>query len=568
LISAEQLISANDIDGMERQQAELVLRLRRLRATPKSKKKQPPLRRFDAEDGFSSRDMPTFSHRFKTVAAATTYAKFGSCEESQTSPHYECVVVRTRLGVATLNCRQCGPNGVQRRLDGNLVIEFGEHDHDIEASPTKRLRRRFSEEEKAFLRPKVLTKLPFEVWQEAQAAGFDITIDEIRHKAKNASRHALDHDLEQWIESQQAKWKEMGILVSFDGNAGSWAVCISSPELIDVDLSADDVMTFDGNARHNKMKPSSGRGTTILLGKIKNALKAGNIHTYKFLALLLISSEEGPPETLMGLKLFACMRVDKGRSIPKGWILDCQYGGRDAVIKLFEWLHELFKRMVQIIPELGTCYFHASSAIRLHKSEIPNFDQFSQEFRILADIPPKFFDAVSATLRKEWGSRVECDAFINDYFIPTWMETYSGWRAACLGIGTPRVSHEGSWPIYHRLLGDKKLSPENMIKVVIAKVIPYYEQHATSTRTTRRPLDTRMRQAAVKLALEDGQKIMSRMIDDSERFFTRRRVLCIGRPIITDNDVTVFLKIVARLEHDKVCFQLNVTRCRCHHCLP
>ena len=273
---------------------------------------------------------------------------------------------------------------------------------------------------------------------------------------------------------------------------------------------------------------------------------------------MLISSHEGGHETLLGLKLFAGMRLDKGATIPVAWILDCQYGGRDAVTRLFEWLNEMFKWTEQRFPKVATCHFHQTAAIRLRKSEIPNFDQFSHELRLLAETPPELFDAVSAALCKEWCSRAESLTFMEDYFIPTWMKQYPGWNVAFLGPGATRVSHESSWPSFHRLLGGKKLSPINMIAAVIASVIPYFVASVTSARNLRRPLDTRRRQAAVQLAMEGSQKLKSRMIDGTEIFFTRRRLLHTGRPFITANDITEFLKILARLEDNEVTL-LNIS---------
>jgi hypothetical protein len=258
------MVSIREINALKFRQVELNTVIRLSRKEVESKRKEPPGGGLDAVDG---PNVPTFSHRFKSLKAAREYAKFGTSDECQTFPSYECVVTRTRPDHTVLRCRQCGPgpNGVQRRLEGNLVTEFGAHHHDINASPTKH-RRRFTPDEKAFLRSKVITDLPSAVWQMGRAAGFDFTLNEIRNQAKNIWRKSPDHTLEQWIKSNQATWNEMGMIVEFAGDSAGWAVCISSRELIDAELLPDDVATFDGNPKHNKMTPNSGRGTTIMLG--------------------------------------------------------------------------------------------------------------------------------------------------------------------------------------------------------------------------------------------------------------------------------------------------------------
>jgi hypothetical protein len=192
---------------------------------------------------------------------------------------------------------------------------------------------------------------------------------------------------------------------------------MSSPELLLVDIEADDVLSLDGTYDHCKTS------TLMMLSFVRNGRK-DQMHKHHVLAFGVVSGHE-PSRTVYWF-LDLIMQARKKPFETLLWKVDGSLALREAIGLCYEEGN---------VPIIAMDYFHLMYGVRNHKGKLGNhYGNVCYHIRLLAETTDDYVSRGIQAVLDHW-KRFGLPEFIT-YFEKTWVDKRPGWWCTSLGPGT------------------------------------------------------------------------------------------------------------------------------------
>jgi hypothetical protein len=299
-------------------------------------------------------------------------------------------------------------------------------------------------------------------------------------------------------------------------DATGYAIIISTREYLDVEIDPCDVVCIDGNTNLLKFHPVDKKNqSVVMIGTVKNG-KRDPSHSYNFMSLGILSTEEGKDDSRKFLDLVSELRSDDVLDNHTNFMTDGSGGFRGAM-----------EERAAALLRIAMCWVQ----LRVNLLPQKKFDlwQALHDLRMIADTPTEYHERV-------WEA-VDFTQSEDEF-----MKKLAGWWVDFLGKFSTRTNcaQEAMWSPLAFFFEGKRVSVLSAIRIFTGRFLPYLQQNCT--KATSPVLTLPQRQAAVALACEDKDKLLKR----GDECFCKKRILGSGRPQITQLDADLFEDILTR----------------------
>jgi hypothetical protein len=207
-----------------------------------------------------------------------------------------------------------------------------------------------------------------------------------------------------------------------------FAVLMSSPELLFVDITTDDVLSLDGTFDHCKTS------TLLMLSLVHNG-RVDQMHKHHVLAMGVVSGHEPTHTVNWFLELIQKARKRTFETLL--WKVDGSLALREAILLCYP---------DSTPPKVAMDLFHVMYGVRNKKSQLGmQYGDVCYHIRLLAETTDLYVDRAIQAVLIHW--KANGLSTFADYFESTWVSKRRGWWCASLGVGTPRTTAgtEGRW---------------------------------------------------------------------------------------------------------------------------
>jgi hypothetical protein len=254
-----------------------------------------------------------------------------------------------------------------------VVFQFHDHNHVSKALST----RVYLQENELVLATKMCKLGLPPVKLQMAMASLDSPMSEsaCKHFVTRYNRPRRQQDVLEWIQDSGRSWtcgssKVMGVTVE----DREFAVLMSSPELLLVDIADDDVLSLDGTFEHCKTS------TLVMLSLVHNS-RRDQMHKHHVLAFGVVSGHEPTRTVHWFLELILKARGQIFGTLL--WKVDGSLALREAILLCYKNSSKS--------PNIAMDYFHLMYGVRNQKSKLgTHYGNVCHHIRLLAETQDKY----------------------------------------------------------------------------------------------------------------------------------------------------------------------------------